>query len=175
MNFPLIHTDSGKKFYSWNDLRLWLVQTHSIARPEDAPDLPQILADKGVADHIDTPDSLAVKQANVWNSIKSEREARRIGGVSVAGKWFHTDDPSRIQHLGLTIMGAGIPADLQWKTMDGTFVAMTQTLAGQIFTAVAAADQANFSNAETHRVAMELLPDPIGYDYSTGWLPVFGG
>lgn len=118
--------------------------------------------------------SLADQQTEAWESIKRERERRRTGGVTVLGKWFHTDDPSRIQHLGLTMMGANIPAGLMWKTMDGSFVAMTQQLVGQIFIAVAGSDQHNFANAETHRIAMEALPTPEGYDYSTGWLPIYG-
>lgn len=117
--------------------------------------------------------ALADKQAFLWAMIKSERERRKAGGVLVNGKWFHTDTDSRIQHIGLTIMGAGIPAALLWKTMDGSFVVMTQQLAMQIFQSVAAADQQNFATAEMHRIAMEAQADPRGYDYSTGWLSIY--
>jgi hypothetical protein len=117
--------------------------------------------------------ALAEMQAAVWEDIKQERDRRKSGGVLVSGKWFHTDSDSRIQHLGLTIMGASIPAGLQWKTMDGTFITMTQQLAGAIFMGVALADQHNFTNAEIHNATMKALPDPAGYDYSTGWLTIY--
>lgn len=110
----------------------------------------------------------------VWIGIKAERDRRKAGGVKVGDKWFHSDDASRIQQMALVMMGANIPANLQWKTMDGTFVAMNQTVANNVFAAAAASDQAIFAVAEGHRVAMEASADPDAYDYSTGWPAVFG-
>lgn len=108
-----------------------------------------------------------------WEAIKVERDRRKAGGVRVGDHWFHSDDPSRIQQLGLVLMGAGIPADLQWKTMSGEFVTMTQALAGQVFQAIAAADTADFANAEAHRVAMEAAANPATYDFSGGWVQTY--
>jgi hypothetical protein len=123
-----------------------------------------------------TPDQV---KSEKWESIKSERDRRKAGGVMVEvgadNKWFHSDDASRIQQIGLVMMGAGIPAGLQWKTMDGSFIAMNQTVAGAVFSAVAASDQAIFAVAETHRAAMESSTDPASYDYSTGWPKIYGG
>ena len=110
----------------------------------------------------------------VWELIKAERCRRKAGGVKVGVKWFHSDDGSRIQQIGLVMMGASIPANLQWKTMDGSFITMTQALASQVFQAVAASDQAIFTVAEQHRVAMEASADPASYDYSTGWPKIYG-
>ena len=117
-------------------------------------------------------------KARAWEAIEGERDRRKAGGVKVkvggVNKWFHSDDASRIQQMGLVMMGASIPADLQWKTMDGSFVAMTQALATSVFGAAAASDQVIFGAAEGHRVAMEASADPASYDYSTGWPAVFG-
>jgi hypothetical protein len=55
------------------------------------------------------------------------------GGYVVGGHWFQSDSASRIQQLSLVVMGANLPPGIQWKTLAGTFVAMTQTLAVQIF------------------------------------------
>jgi hypothetical protein len=118
---------------------------------------------------------VAQVQAAQWDKIKSERDRRQSGGYLVASKWYHSDDGSRIQQLGLLMMGASIPANLQWKTMDGTFVTMTQTLAGQVFSAAAASDQAIFAKAEAHKAAMIAATDPSTYDFSTGWPAVFTG
>lgn len=107
-------------------------------------------------------------RAAQWEAIKRERDRIKCGGVEVDGHWFHTDDSSRIQQIGLVIMGAGVPA-VQWKTMSGAFVPMTQALASAIFAAVATLDQEAFANAEAHRVAMEAAADPASYDFSTGW------
>ena len=107
--------------------------------------------------------------AEIWKRIKARRDAVKAGGVKVGAKWFHTDESSRIQHMALNMMGSGIPSNLQWKTMDGTFVTMTQTLAGQVFQAVATLDMTAFAKAEEHRVAMEAAADPAAYDFSAGW------
>lgn len=124
---------------------------------------------------IDPPKPTAAEiKATKWIAIKAERDRRKAGGVKVGAKWFHSDDASRIQQMGLVIMGANLPANLQWKTMDGSFITMTQTLAQQVFTAQASSDQTIFAAAETHRVAVEASADPATYDYSTGWPKIFG-
>lgn len=115
-----------------------------------------------------------ILKARAWESIKAERDRRKAGGVKVGAKWFHSDDASRIQQLALVMMGAGLPAGLQWKTMDGSFITMTPALAQQVFTGQAASDQTIFAVAEAHRVAMEASADPAAYDHSTGWPKVFG-
>jgi len=114
-------------------------------------------------------------KSQVWELIKAERDRRiQTGGYKVGTKWFHSDTFSRTQQMGLVMMGAGIPANTLWKTMDGTFITMTQALAGQIFTAAGASDIAIFSAAETHKAAMEAAADPAAYDFSGGWPKVFG-
>lgn len=111
----------------------------------------------------------------IWEHIKAERDHRtENGGYKVGTKWFHSDQKSRSQQLGLVLLGASIPANLQWKTMDGSFVTMTQQLAGQVLAAAAASDQAIFAAAEVHKAAMEASADPAAYDFSTGWPKVFG-
>lgn len=117
--------------------------------------------------------SLLTRQSERWELIKQKRTSIQDGGVLVGTKWYHSDSDSRIQQLGLVMMGASIPANLQWKTMDGSFVLMTQTLAGQIFNAVATHDALAFANAETHRAAMLLSITPETYDFSAGWPVVY--
>jgi hypothetical protein len=113
-------------------------------------------------------------QAQAWESIKAERDHRQKAGVLVQGKWFHSDDSSRIQQLGLVMMGTNMPANLEWKTMDGSFVIMTPSLASQIFTGTALRDQAIFARAEQHRAAMQASANPEAYDFSAGWPLGFG-
>lgn len=113
--------------------------------------------------------------AEIWEQIKAKRDnLTESGGYKVGTKWFHSDQKSRSQQLGLVLLGASIPAGLQWKTMDGSFVTMTQTLAQQILAAGAASDQSIFAAAETHKAAMEASADPASYDYSGGWPKIYG-
>jgi len=110
-----------------------------------------------------------------WEDIKRERDKRiQTGGYQASGKWFHSDTFSRTQQMGLVMMGASIPGGLQWKTMDGSFVTMTQTLAGQVFAAAAASDAALFARAEQIKATMDA--DPAAFDLAAhAWPPVFGG
>lgn len=119
-------------------------------------------------------DPPAPTPAEIWERIKAERDRRtETGGYLVAGKWFHSDQKSRSQQLGLVLLGASIPPGLQWKTMDGSFIAMTPALAQQILAAAAASDLAIFTTAEAHKAAMEAAADPATYDFSTGWPALF--
>lgn len=111
----------------------------------------------------------AAKSATVAEAIKSERDRRKSLGCTVGPHRFHSDDPSRIQQLGLVMMGAAMPAGIKWKTMDGSFADMTPTLAGQIFQAQAARDMALFAVCEQHVAEAALAADPLTYDYSAGW------
>ena len=119
------------------------------------------------------PDLTALRAAH-WEAIKAERDKRiQTGGYLAAGKWFHSDTFSRTQQMGLVMMGAGIPGGLQWKTMDGSFVTMTQALASQVFSAAAASDAALFARAEQIKAAMEA--DPVNFSLaSQTWPAVFG-
>ena len=110
-----------------------------------------------------------------WELIKAERDRRKLeGGYKVGTKWYHSDTSSRIQQLGLVMMGAALPANLYWKTMDNSFILMTQTLAGQIFQSAAASDMTIFTVAEQKKAAMLASADPANYDHLTGWPLIYG-
>jgi hypothetical protein len=112
---------------------------------------------------------------DMWLKIKAERDRRiQNGGYNVGTKWYHSDTFSRTQQMGLVMMGASIPANTPWKTMDGSFAVMTQTLAGQIFGTAAASDIAIFTAAETHNAAMRASATPHTYNYLTGWPTAYG-
>lgn len=110
----------------------------------------------------------------VWSTVQSRRDLRKQGGVKIGNYWFHSDDTSRIQQIGLVMFGANMPVGIQWKTMTGDFVTMTPTLAMQIFTGIATSDVVVFGIAEAHRQAIMSSADPGNYDYTTGWPPVYG-
>ena len=62
-------------------------------------------------------------------------ELTESGGCLLDGKWYHTDVKSKQQQMALAMAGDGLPAGLQWKTMDGSFVTMTALLAAELFAA----------------------------------------
>lgn len=112
---------------------------------------------------------------HVWSLIKAERDRRiRTGGFKVGEVWFHSDPKSRSQQQALFLLSSNLPDGLQWKTMDGSFVAMTTQLAQMLLAAAMASDIAIFEAAEAHRSAMETSVDPSAYDFSAGWPLMFG-
>lgn len=109
-------------------------------------------------------------QAQTWEAIKQKRHTITRGGVYLKSvdKWFHSDDPSRTQYLTLQVL-PNLPSDLMWKTMDNSFVPMTKELISELATTMLIKEQADFANAERHRLAMLQAEDPLSYDYSSGW------
>jgi Domain of unknown function (DUF4376) len=148
-------------------------------------------------DHISTVDRYIVRQPlhwlestlaperpysvtdSVWSRIKEIRDGLQNEGVKITVSgvdyWFHSDLASRLQHMGLTMMGANMPQGILWKTMSGAMVTMTPQLAGSIFMAVAVLDTTVFGIAEYHRTTMLASPDPTQYDYTVGWPAGFNG
>lgn len=118
---------------------------------------------------------LQLGRDRAWRIVQAERDRRKSNGVYVAGNWYHSDDSSRIQQLALVMMGANMPAGIQWKTKSGTFVTMTPQLAAAIFQGTAAQDMAIFAAAEVHHVAILSSVTPSTYDYSGGWPPTYTG
>jgi hypothetical protein len=119
--------------------------------------------------------TLEARRAAVWERIKARREALKSSGVLVGAHWFHSDADSRIQQIGLVMMGAGLPAGLKWKVKDNGLVDMTPALAQQIFQATAAWDMLVFGVAETHRAAVIESDNPEVYDWLAGWPEGYGG
>lgn len=125
---------------------------------------------------VSTPKSKEQIESSLWSKIKTKRDTLQAGGYKVGTKWFHSDEKSKIQQLSLVMMGANIPAGLQWKTMDGSFVEMTQTLAQQVFGAAAAHESAIFAKAEFHKNAiagLQAIEDLEVYDWNAGWPETF--
>jgi hypothetical protein len=125
---------------------------------------------------INTPKSLESVKDYVWSRIKAHRDTLQGGGYKVGDKWFHSDDKSKIQQLALVMVGGNLTPGLQWKTMDGTKVEMTPTLAGQVFQAALTQETTVFAIAEAHREAINAFStvEAIAeYDWTTGWPEVY--
>lgn len=115
-------------------------------------------------------------KAKRWEDIKAIRDRKtQQGGYKAGGDWFHSDTFSRTQQIGLTIMGAAMPAGIMWKTMAGSFVEMTPTLAQQIFAAAGVQDALLFAHAEQLKAQVEASDDPASVDIGAGWPETFNG
>jgi hypothetical protein len=115
----------------------------------------------------------------IVEEIKNLRDhLSSTGGYKVVvdgvDKWFHSDAQSKTQQLSLVIMGAAAAGVPPWKTMDGSKVAMSPALAGQIFLAAVTQDGALFAAAEAHIAAVNASNAPEIYNYTAGWPVTFG-
>ena len=118
--------------------------------------------------------NLSLVQAEMWRRIKVYRDLRSdASGYLVSGKWFHSDQKSKVQQVALVLAGASLPP-FQWKTMDGSFVTMTPALAVAIFQAAMQKDAEIFGIAEQHKANMMASTDPLSYNYKTGWPQGYG-
>lgn len=106
-----------------------------------------------------------------WRDIQSIRDSKMAGGVMVAEKWFHTDTNSLVQYLAMLAAGESLPSNINWKTMDGSFITMTPALAKEIYAATMTATNNIFNTSETLRVLMEESENPFDFDIelNAGW------
>lgn len=113
-------------------------------------------------------EKLLKAKEDIWIAIRDERDRRvqtngfKVEVSSGVFKWFHSDVFSRTQQLGLVMAGAAVPS-VAWKTMDGSFVTMSQAIAAAIYASAAATDPAIFTAAEQHKAAAWALEDPTTY------------
>ena len=113
------------------------------------------------------------QQDEIWELIKERRLQAVTSGVYVESvdKQFHTDEVSVTSYS--TIAGM-IALDnyepLQWKTMDNTWLLLTEPLFKELQTAMSQKTNANYAVAEQHKAAMLLADNPLDYDYSGNWV-----
>ena len=115
----------------------------------------------------------AEQQEEMWERIKDKRYDNLRHGVYAksVGKWFQTDDATRLQYLALALesVTGGFKKPINWKTMDNSFLMLTPELLREIMQAMHDDEQADFINAEKHKAAMLKSENPLEYDYSGGW------
>nr|WP_314269819.1 DUF4376 domain-containing protein [uncultured Kingella sp.] len=121
----------------------------------------------------------AQQQEEMWARIKAKRYDNLRHGVYIksVGKWFQTDDATRLQYLTLrTLPNEAFPLKEPWRTMDNTDLPpekCTKALFEEIVMQMVADEMADFHNAKRHRAAMLQADNPFDYDYSGGWTANF--
>ncbi len=151
------------------------------ALPPDAPGFVAVAYDPAESDasrskrakagDVWTPSTFLVYASARTSAIKDWRTAN--GGYLASGKWFHSDMVSRTQQLGLLALGQNIPAGLMWRTMDGSSILMTPTLAQQILQAASVQDTAMFDFRGKLIAALGKMSDPWTVDLTAGWPPIY--
>ena len=115
----------------------------------------------------------AEQQDEMWERIKDKRYDNLRHGVYAksVGKWFQTDDATRLQYLALALesVTGGFKKPINWKTMDNSFLMLTPELLREIMQTMHDDEEADFINAEKHKAAMLKAENPLEYDYSDGW------
>ena len=113
----------------------------------------------------------------MWERIKDKRYDNLRHGVYIksVGKWFQTDDATRLQYLALALesVTGGFKKPINWKTMDNSFLMLTPELLREIMQTMHDDEEADFINAEKHKAAMLKAENPLKYDYSDGWTANF--
>ncbi|MDP2202259.1 MAG: hypothetical protein Q8K07_09595 [Methylicorpusculum sp.] len=107
-----------------------------------------------------------------------------VGGVT---KWFHSDDFSLTQHLGLKdkardlLAAGGLMTDqitiagqpVFWSTMDGSQVAITAQVAFDLVAGAALQQALVFLASQSHEAAINAAEDLSDYDVLANWPAVF--
>lgn len=112
-------------------------------------------------------------QKTIWQNIKSMRYQIITSGVYVPSinKVLHTDEVTATQYSQISssiLLGTFKP--LMWKAMDGTFFEMNEAVFKELQSEMIAHTQANYAKAEFHKAVMQMMDDPLDYDYSDGWI-----
>ena len=119
----------------------------------------------------------AEQQDEMWERIKAKRYDNLRHGVYAksVGKWFQTDDATRLQYLALALesVTGGFKKPINWKTMDNSFLMLTPELLREIMQTMHDDEEADFINAERHKAAMLKAEHPLEYDYSDDWTANF--
>ena len=154
---------------------LWLDDNNEIKWSGKRPDEVYVwddLAKTWVIDDELFHARLETQQDLMWERIKERRLRAITSGVYITSvdKNFHTDTISVTTYstvAGMIALDNYTP--IQWKTMDNTWVLLTEALFKELQTSMSNKTAANYMVAEQHKVNMLLLENPLEYDYTTNW------
>ena len=154
---------------------LWLDDNNEIKWSGKRPDEVYVwddLAKTWVIDDELFQARLETQQDLMWERIKERRLHAITSGVYITSvdKNFHTDTISVTTYstvAGMIALDNYTP--IQWKTMDNTWVLLTEALFKELQTSMSNKTSANYMVAEQHKVNMLLLENPLEYDYTTNW------
>lgn len=147
--------------------------------PINNPDIPY--DDKSIWDGeqnqwVVCPELAAYKyvenQELMWERIKQLRQEKITQGVYIPSidKHFHTDETSVALYTNIgNSIALGVFKPLNWKTMEGDFVKLTETLFKEVHVAIINNTESIYAKAEWHKYMMMQADEPLEYDYKDKW------
>lgn len=146
---------------------------YTLKPPPDKVSRWQWVGNQWVVSNSNLAKKKVLDQQEVWSSIKSKRDEVIASGVYLAsiGKVLHTNEAAvnNYSQIGFNII-LGVFEPLTWKAMDGTFFEMTEAVFKELQSEMIAHTQDNYAKAEFHKAVMQMMDDPLDYDYSDGWI-----
>lgn len=126
-------------------------------------------------------------QLKVIDSIKNKRDQLIVsGGHKIGAHWYHSDQISLIQQLGLSSVAKELSASgasdntvivpTPWKTLGGGFVNLTIGIAKQFAQSALTQQSALFNEAKSKIEivgAIESADDLLNFDVNANWPDVF--
>ena len=114
----------------------------------------------------------------LWEEIKKKREEILGSGVYVESldKWFHTDSVTQLSYTRAKEYFDIKPnSEVQWKTMDGTFVTLNKEKLNDVVVAIFEKSQEVYKAAEFHKHKIQTSVDLENYDVDAGWVETYKG
>lgn len=105
--------------------------------------------------------------------ITTRDDLMLAGGAKVGEFWFHSDTHSKLQQISLMLAGNSLPQGLMWKTLSGTKVLMTPSLAISIYQAQMVQESMLFNYAESLIEQVKSMEFPETLDIVNGWPEVY--
>ena len=92
------------------------------------------------------------------------------------GKWFHTDGVTQLSYTrAKEYFDIKHDSETQWKTMDGTFVALNKEKLNDVIVAIFEKSQEVYKIAEKHKHKIQTSVDLENYDVDAGWVETYEG
>ena len=121
---------------------------------------------------------LVEKRSELWEAVKAKREEILVSGVYVKslGKWFHTDSVTQLAYTrAKEYFDIKPDSEIQWKTMDNTFVTLNKEKLGDVVVAIFEKSQEVYKAAEIHKHKIQTSVDLENYSADAGWVETYKG
>ncbi len=143
----------------------------TLTPPPDYNHVWRWIENKWVADE---PEPIPIEQLQneAWESIKATRLNKTTSGVYIPSidKYVHTDANTVAMYAQISSsILLGTFEEMNWKAMDNTFFAMTESVFKEIQTEMMRQTQRYHAKAEYHKLMMLAANDPFSYNYHDDW------
>ena len=121
---------------------------------------------------------LVEKRKELWEAVKAKREEVLTSGVFVKslGKWFHTDSVSQLSYTrAKEYFDIKHDSEIQWKTMDNTFVALNKEKLNDVIVTIFEKSQEVYKIAERHKHKIYTSVDLENYKVDDDWIETYKG